>query len=92
MDPRVTKMIEKIQYQPRFGLKKNQQGIPKLPYVKTQKGTKGLGYTERDFNSKKAKKGSKNKGKTPQKVQPLEESFIKEGRANSIWVQQNLSV
>ena len=48
IDPRVIRMMEKMQYQPRFRLGKNRQGVPKLPNVKTQKGTKGLGYTERE--------------------------------------------
>ena len=72
--------MEMMQYQPGFGLGKNQHGIPELPDVKTQKGTKGLGYTEIKSNTKKAKKGPKNKEKAPHKVQPLEESFVKEGK------------
>ena len=45
MDPKVSRMIKKMNYQLRQELGKNKQGNPELPNFKGQGDSKGLGYT-----------------------------------------------
>ena len=45
MDPKVSNMIKKMNYRPRQGLGKNEQGNPELLDFKGQGDSIGLGYT-----------------------------------------------
>ena len=78
-DPRVSRMIKKMNYQPGQGLGKNEQGNPELPDFKSQGNTKGLGYKGVRL-SKIERKKFFSRNNLLRNVGPLKDSFVKEGK------------
>ena len=79
MDPRVSSMIKKMNYQPGQGLGKNEQGCPELPDFKGQGNSKGLGYTRVGLG-KSARRRFFSRNNLLKNVGPLKVNFVKEGK------------
>ena len=78
-DPRVSSMINKMNYRPGQGLGKNEQENPELSDFKGQGNSKGLGYNGVGL-SKIARRMFFSRNNLLRNVGPLKDNFVKEGK------------
>ena len=79
MDPKVSSMIKKMNYRPRQGLGKNEQGNLELPNFKGQGDSKGLDYRGVGLGSKADRRRFFSRNNLLKNVGPLKDNFVKEG-------------